>query len=119
MTEIYGIMRAYKSKILVVEAETQVDHVYELKPNQRMNNKFIGRCGGTFVPVFDYFDNKRRKKPDVLVYFTDGYEEYPKETRIKTVWVRPSACAGDGFQGVPFGQLIQIPAKKDQPRRGW
>lgn len=110
--EMKGIMKSYKSKIHVVENSTQVDKTYDLSPTTKINSKFFGRGGGDHRPTFEYFEKKRKKRPDVLVYFTDGFEEFPKETKIKTIWVRPSQVA-DYPQTFPFGKVLQIPRRGD------
>lgn len=110
--EMKGIMKSYKSKIHVVENSTQVDRTYDLSPTTKINSKFFGRGGGDHRTTFEYFEKKRKKRPDVLVYFTDGFEEFPKETKIKTIWVRPSQVA-DYPQKFPFGKVLQIPRRGD------
>lgn len=112
IAEMKGIMTSYKSTIHIVENSTQVDRTYDLKPSTKINSKFFGRGGGDHRPTFEYFEKTRKKLPDVLVYFTDGFEEFPKQTRIKTIWVRPSQVA-DYPQTFPFGRVIQIPKKKN------
>lgn len=110
--EMKGIMKSYKSKIHIVENSTQVDKTYDLTPHTKINSKFFGRGGGDHRPSFEYFEKTRKKRPDVLVYFTDGFEEFPKETRIKTIWVRPSQVA-DYPHTFPFGKVLQIPKRGD------
>lgn len=113
--EMKGIMASYKSTIHVVENSTQVDKTYDLKAHTKINSKFFGRGGGDHRPTFEYFEKTRRKKPDVLVYFSDMYEQFPKSTKIKTIWVRPSAVEDSEPPKCPFPcRVIQIPRKKDR-----
>lgn len=113
VAEMKGIMKSYKSKIHVVETSTQVDRTYDLSATTKINSKFFGRGGGDHRPTFEYFEKKRKKMPDVLVYFTDGFEAFPeKPPKVKTIWVRPSQVA-DYPQQFPFGRVLQIPRRGD------
>lgn len=116
--EIKGIQQSYKSSIHVVECGTQVDRSYDLKPSTKINSKFFGRGGGDFRPVFKYFQEKKGKRPAVLVYFSDCFEQFPDKETIPTIWVRPSQVANSPAQ-VPFGKVIQVPAKEGQQSRDW
>jgi len=110
--EMKGILKSYKSKIHVVECGTSVDRAYDLKPHTKINSKFFGRGGGDLRPPYEYFKEKR-KKPNVLVYFTDCYEQAPDKETIKTLWVRPSQVDGTKPPEMPFGKVLQIPRRGD------
>jgi len=113
IAEMKGILKSYKSKIHVIENSTQVDKTYDLTATTKISSKYFGRGGGDHRTTFAYLE-KRKKKPNLLVYFTDGFEQFPdKEPRIKTLWVRPSQVA-DSPQTFPFGKVLQIPRKVDR-----
>jgi len=119
MTEIQGIRSSYKSKIHVVECGTQVDRTYDLTTFSQINSEFFGRGGGDFRPVFEYYEHKRKRRPDVLVYMTDCYEAFPNvPPKFPTIWVRPSQVDGSEVT-VPFGRVIQVPRKKDRDYDNW
>jgi predicted metal-dependent peptidase len=117
VAEMKGILKSYKSKIHVVECGTSVDRAYDLKPHTKINSKFFGRGGGDFRPTYEYFKEKR-KKPNVLVYFTDMYEQFPEKETIKTLWVRPSQVDGMEPPKPPFGKILQIP-RRDNSKTGF
>lgn len=106
--EMKGIMKAYKSKIHIIECGTEVNRTYDLKPHTKINSKFFGRGGGDLRPPYAYLKEKR-KKPNLMVYFTDCFEEAPKKEPIKTLWVRPSAVADYPPPKMPYGKILQIP----------
>jgi predicted metal-dependent peptidase len=108
MTEIYGLMKSYKTKVTVMECDAEVQKVYTLHKHGKVDTKFKGRGGTSFVPVFEYFEKNKRMKPDVLVYFTDLCGSFPEKETVRTVWVRTSQGYG-ASDHVPFGKLIIIP----------
>ncbi len=115
MNEIYGIMSCYKTKIIVMECDAQVQKVYDLKRFQKVDTKFAGRGGTDFRPPFEWFEKEGRgRKPELLVFFTDLYGPFPDKETIKTIWVR---CSTSEVDKVPFGRLLEIPPKEGAKRR--
>ena len=106
--EMKGILKSYKSKIHIIECGTEVNRTYDLKPHTKINSKFFGRGGGDLRPPYAYLKEKR-KKPNLMVYFTDMFEQMPDKEYVKTLWVRPSAVADHPAPKPPFGRVLQIP----------
>ncbi len=65
-------------------------------------HELTGGGGTNFAPVFDWVADSGRR-PDVLVYFTDGKGEFPEvEPEFPTVWLVK------GGEPVPWGRRIQL-----------
>lgn len=62
----------------------------------------VGGGGTRFIPVFEWLEGESRK-PDLLVYFTDGQGAYPQfEPDFPVLWLIK------GRSKVPWGQRIQL-----------
>lgn len=68
----------------VLECDTRIQHQYDFKGI--IPEVLHGHGGTEFQPVIDYF-LEHRKDYDMLVYFTDGYCDIPKNTPRETLWV--------------------------------
>ena len=68
------------------------------------NFKAEGGGGTSFVPVFDLIEkDSQLKEKGLLVYFTDGYGEFPTDDRgIKTLWL-----INNQEVTPPFGKVIR------------
>jgi predicted metal-dependent peptidase len=107
MVEIQGIMRSYKSKITIIECDAEVQKVYKLTPHTKVDPKFKGRGGTSFVPVFDHIAEKR-VETDLLVYFTDLCGTFPDHApRYPTLWVTI-----DANMKAPWGDVLVLDRKQ-------
>jgi predicted metal-dependent peptidase len=102
-SEISGIQQAYNSEILVIECDATVQKTYTLRPGQRPNPSPRGGGVTSFRPVYEWLKDNH-KKPDVLVYLTDLYGDFPDKEYIRTVWC---VCEG-GAKEIPFGRMVRI-----------
>ena len=115
MDEIHGIMGSYKTDITIVECDAKVQKVYQLKKYMKVDPNFQGRGGTDFRPVFDYFQGAgRAKKPEMLVFFTDGEGPIPDYEVMKTVWVLTSATR---VNEMAWGRSIKIPPDDSKRKR--
>jgi len=65
--------------------------------------KMVGGGGTSFVPVFDWIDENLSCRPDVLIYFTDGYGTFPdREPDYPVVWVMTTDLEP------PFGDALKV-----------
>lgn len=108
ITEINGIMSSYKSKILIIECDADVQKVYKLTPHMKVDTKFKGRGGTSFVPVFEYIEDKH-VETDLLIYLTDLCGTFPNTPpRYPTLWVTI-----DMSYKAPFGDVIHLDRKQE------
>jgi len=75
--EIFGIIKSVKYELNIIECDTKVNRVYEVKNRKDVKTEVTGRGGTSFTPVFEYIHHTRslRNDLDLLIYFTDGYGE--------------------------------------------
>lgn len=108
--EIQGIQRIYKTKVTVIECDYDIQRVYELLPNTKVNTKFKGGGGTSFVPPFKYIE-KEHLRPDLVIYFTDMYGDFPsKKPPYPVLWVSVS-----DIETAPFGFVL--PMQKHKPKK--
>jgi len=94
-SEIFNILKLVKFEMTVIECDTQVQRVYKAKDIKDVDMHVAGRGGTSFTPVFKYIKEEMRyqDKPDLLVYFTDGWgeghldEKYHINPNISLMWV--------------------------------
>lgn len=68
--------------------------------------KFRGRGGTSFVPVFEWIEEKMKNgmRPDALFFFTDLCGDFPdKAPSYPVAWL-----AFDRDLKPPFGQVIRV-----------
>ena len=102
--EVQGVLGAYPHvRATLYYADTEVYGPHELTPGSAIPAPQGG--GGTdFRPVFRLLDDH---EPDVLIYLTDGYGDFPEAApRMPTLWVvPPGGLEDDGF---PFGDVLRL-----------
>ena len=67
--------------------------------------KVHGYGGTDFRPVFEYV-KKNIPNARLLIYFTDGFGEYPKKASIETIWVLCKESI-EPYK-IPFGKVIKM-----------
>lgn len=67
----------------------------------------VGGGGTSFEVIFEYLDNKLKDNlPRVIVIITDGYADFPKESKaldVPVIWL-----IVDSEINPPFGESIHI-----------
>ena len=98
----------------VLECDADVHKQYKLRSWDKVDTKFKGGGGTSFVPIFKYIKRKRIKT-DVLVYFTDMYGDFPKTPPLyPTLWVSTTEV-----NKAPFGKVLQIKPQEEQVSSDW
>jgi len=85
--EVLHIVKNYNHEITIIECDSEIRRVYNVKSVKDIKDRINIRGGTRFTPVFEYANNN---KVNLLVYFTDGKGEekllsIPKG--YKTLWV--------------------------------
>ncbi len=104
VSEVQGVLGAYPHvKAILYYADTEAYGPYELSAGSEMPNPEGG--GGTdFRPIFDLLDTH---EPDVLIYLTDGYGDFPDTApKTTTLWVVPAGGLED--EEFPFGEVLRL-----------
>lgn len=103
VTEVHAILKNMKpEKITLIQFDTQLQHVDEVKSvNELLRLKFTGRGGTWIEPVMDW---AKEKKPQLLLVFSDGEFSMPAEKpkASEVTWVIHN---NKGF-APPFGKVI-------------
>ncbi|WP_291425721.1 VWA-like domain-containing protein [Deinococcus sp.] len=102
--EVQGVLGAYPHvKATLYYADTEAYGPFELRPGDAIPEPQGG--GGTdFRPIFQLI---AEHEPDVLIYLTDGYGDFPEEVpRVATLWVVPPGGLED--EGFPFGDVLRL-----------
>lgn len=85
--EVLSIVKNYNHEITIVECDSEIRRVYQVKSMRDIKARLNIRGNTRFTPVFEYANTK---EIDLLIYFTDGKGEdkllsIPKG--YKTLWV--------------------------------
>ena len=104
--EVEWLMRNYQSlKLTLVSSDAQIQTVEEIRSRFQLS-KFTPKGGGgtDFRPVFALAEKKKAK---LVVYFTDGYGDFPEiPPKIATIWL---VCRdGAPESAFPFGKVIRM-----------
>lgn len=105
------LSRTLKVPIDVAQIDTEVQNVFRLKSPDDVKKFGKDMGGGTdFRPMFEWL-RKMVRKPEVVIFFTDGYGDYPKTPPpYKVLWCIPGADALKGSDYYPpFGQVLDLP----------
>jgi predicted metal-dependent peptidase len=103
------------SKLIIIHCDAQVDKVSEFGPGEydlcvEDSKEMVGGGGTSFKPPFKWVrDNCKR--PEILVYLTDMYGDFPtEEPGYPVVWVSTSP----EHEPAPIGQTVQMDVSKDE-----
>lgn len=102
--EVQGVLGAYPHvKATLYYADTEAYGPHALSPGGDIPPPQGG--GGTdFRPIFRLLDEH---EPDVLIYLTDGYGDFPEAVpKTPTLWVVPPGGLED--EGFPFGEVLRL-----------
>lgn len=104
--EINDIVETVKpERTYVLYCDTRIQHVDEFNQGEQMHFKAHGGGGTEFEPPFKWINDKGLC-PEVFVYCTDGYCQFPKEvTDYPTIWVVNSDVTP------PWGEHVPIKSK--------
>lgn len=107
LSEVLGVIRAYDNvRMTVISCDAEVHTVGQVENEMDIENLNLKGGGGTdFRPVFRWIEeNKPQTK--LLIFFTDGYGEFPEDTNIRTLW-----CVSKGgleLDKIPFGERVNL-----------
>lgn len=108
LSEVYGMAQSFRSiKFYIITCDAAVWDVLELKNGNKEMLRHIKMKGGggtDFRPVFKLIHKEYRNKIDCLVFFTDGYGDFPdKQPFYPVYWVTDSRDVK-----FPFGRVIYL-----------
>ena len=89
LREVMSIIAKRKHIVTVIECDSQVRRVYQLRTAADIKRNVTGRGGTAFTPVIEYINHDRYFRDALLIYFTDGYgeREIPRPKTYRNLWV--------------------------------
>ena len=108
ISEIWGLAQTFKSiNLNIMTCDADVWDILELKNSNKADLKRIkirGGGGPDFRPVFDVIKKKFINKIDCLIFFTDGYGDFPtKKPFYPVYWITDSRDIK-----FPFGRVVYL-----------
>lgn len=87
--EIFEILSNKRYEMTVIECDSIIQNIYQVKNISDLQLKVKGRGGTAFTPVIEYINQNRLYSDALLIYFTDGYGEdtIPKPKTYRNLWV--------------------------------
>jgi len=112
LNEIDYIRRLHKAEMCIIQCDSQIANEIRLKPKDKLPNKAYGRGGTEYIPALEFFD-KEKKRPDVVVFFTDLEvcdSDIPSDPRAyKIIWVGTNKDRCEYFQEKgKYGKFIPL-----------
>lgn len=107
-SEVYGVIKAYENVTLtLVCCDAEITNTQVIATEEDLSKiNFKGGGGTDFRPVFDWM-KKEKPNAKVLIYFTDGYGEFPEDIpNLKMLW-----CVSEGgldLDKIPFGETVSL-----------
>ncbi len=110
VSEAHSIIVSFANvKMHIIECDAEIQDVMVIEEGECIDGRKLpwegkpisGRGGTSFIPVFDYVA-EQNIAPDLLIYFTDGYGDFPdEEPAYTTIWVMTTNVEP------PWGNLIK------------
>ena len=109
-SELVALLNSFGSyELTVIQCDAEIGKVETfddcnlLDPDRKW--KVTGGGGTDFRPVFSYVDEHSELDPNLLIFFTDGYGDYPERPPpYPVMWLLTS----DGRCGVEWGQQVKF-----------
>ena len=109
-SELVALLNSFGSyELTVIQCDAEIgkietfDDCNLLDPDRKW--EVTGGGGTDFRPVFSYVDEHSELDPNLLIFFTDGYGDYPERPPpYPVMWLLTS----DGRCGVEWGQQVKF-----------
>lgn len=115
MGQIISILDQFTNvNLTIMDCDCQINSVNKYQRvtmNDVMGIKLRGGGGTSHVPVYKWMD-ENMPNARLLINFTDGYTEFPKESSIPTLWVIAGRRRASE-KVVPFGDVVFLDAVDD------
>ncbi len=110
--EIDSIRKILKTDIELVQCDAEISDTRIISYKEKLTWSVSGRGGTEFLPALEYFD-KAKRRPDVVVFFTDlqvSDSDVPADPRAyKIIWVSVDKDMCDHFAGLgKYGTFIHL-----------
>lgn len=88
--EVLSIVKNHNHEITIIECDREIKRAYKVKKLKDVQDRVSTGGGTEFSPVFEYLNNNKIKKYNMLIYFTDGKGETELKVKprgYKVLWV--------------------------------
>ena len=88
--EVLSIVKNHNHEITIIECDREIKRAYKVKKLKDVQDRISTGGGTEFSPVFEYLNNNKIKKYNMLIYFTDGKGETELKVKpkgYKVLWV--------------------------------
>lgn len=118
LEELNHIRKIYGTDIELVQCDAEIEKVVLIKSKQPMPKSITGRGGTEFYPALEYFA-KAKRKPDVVIFFTDLAvcdADVPSEPySYSLIWVGTAEAQVEHFQSIgKYGKFIYMNPKEEE-----
>lgn len=90
-------------RITMCACDAKVHTLTRVRTVKEMKDKIVGGGGTDFRPAFSALQ-RFKPRPDIVIFGTDGYGQYPASVPFKVVWL----CVPRGEIHVPWGKRIDV-----------
>jgi predicted metal-dependent peptidase len=106
LPEVRGMWQMMKpERIHSIFCDAEINNVEEIEPDSPFVFTPKGGGGTSFRPPFQWVEDNNIE-PSYLIYFTDGYGDFPdEEPGYPVIWVR---IGDDSSRNFPFGRVITV-----------
>jgi len=117
MTELHQISKLSPNiEIKIAVCDAEVHEVYKLTDSSLsalMKINLKGGGGTSHIPIYEWMEKKQRGAK-VLINFTDGYTDFPKNRgfRFESIWVLTGT--GKNSKDIPFGRVLTLDKSKSE-----
>lgn len=109
ISEVIGISKSFENiQVNLISMDTQVNNHYVITNGdveEFLSSGLTGGGGTDFKEVYSYIDTEI-PNTKLLIFFTDGYAEYPRDESYKTLWVITKD--GINFNDIPIGEKVRF-----------
>lgn len=100
-----GLAVCQPEKLHLIYCDADIQHAETVANPTSVQLKRYGGGGTDFRPPFEWV---KKNAPNAcgIIYFTDGYGEFPKDPGTPTLWCILKGCNTE----VPFGRVVEIDA---------
>jgi len=115
LTEIYAMSKQFENlRMTVIVCDCEIQNVIEVTQTfDPYSIKGRGYGGTSSIPVYKWIKDNKNDNIKLLVYFTDGYIDIPREDkRFHTLWIITAEGREDEVKQMSNATVIKIPKRR-------
>ena len=115
LTEVYGMVKQFENlRATLLVCDTEISEVKEIDNNfDPYSVEGRGYGGTSSLPVYKWIEENKNNNIKLLVYFTDGWIDIPREEKpFHTLWIITPNGRTDEVERMSNATVIQIPRRE-------